>query len=161
MRNKNTKKIIQYYYEIPEMARLLREERRDQEAVYDTLRSAGGDGTPGGGMPGKPVENAVVRADAAGAWERIQEIDVRLQVLEADAATVRGCMDGLSGKYKRILQMRHQYRYSWAKISVRMGTPDSTVRSWHDRAVKCLGEALEEVPMMDELMARASRARTY
>lgn len=161
MRDKNTRKIIQYYYEIPEMVRLLREERREQEAVYDTLRSACGGGTPGGGMPGKPVENAAVRADTAGAWERIQEIDVKLRVLEADAAAVRGCMDGLSGKYKRILQMRHQYHYSWAKISVRMGTPDSTVRSWHDRAVNCLREALEEVPMVDELMGRASRARTY
>lgn len=50
---------------------------------------------------------------------------------------------------------------SWANISVRMGAPDSTVRSWHDKAVLCLGKALDEVPMAEELLERASRARTY
>lgn len=67
----------------------------------------------------------------------------------------------LSGKYKSILQLRHKCHHSWANISVRMGAPDSTVRSWHDKAVLCLGEALDEVPMAEELLERASRARTY
>lgn len=50
---------------------------------------------------------------------------------------------------------------SWANISVRMGAPDSTVRNWHDKAILCLSEALDEVPMAEELLERASRARTY
>ena len=81
--------------------------------------------------------------------------------LEGDAAAVRGCLDGLSGKYKSILQLRHKCHHSWANISVRMGAPDSTVRNWYDKAVLCLGEALDEVPMAEELLERASRARTY
>lgn len=116
---------------------------------------------PGGGGPGKPVEDAVIRLDERGVYERLQEIHVRLLVLEGDAAAVRGCLDGLSGKYKSILQLRHKCHHSWANISVRMGAPDSTVRSWHDKAVLCLGEALDEVPMAEELLERASRARTY
>ena len=137
MREKNVKEIVRYYYEIPEMVRLLKTEQREQESLYDTLKGTGGDGMPGGGGPGKPVETAVIRLD------------------------VRGCLDGLSGKYKSILQLRHKCHHSWANTSVRMGAPDSTVRSWHDKAVLCLGEALDEVPMAEELLERASRARTY
>lgn len=160
MREKNVKKIVQYYYEIPDMMRLLREEHLEQAGMYDTLRGAGGDGLPGGGMPGKPVEDAVERIDTLGVWNRLQEITVRLTVLEGDAAVVRGCLDGLSGKYKRIIQLRHKYRYSWVKISVQIGMPDSTVRGWYGKAIVSLGEALDEVPMPEELLGRASHART-
>ena len=162
MRDKNVKEIIRYYYEIPEMMRLLKAEQWEQETLYDTLKGTDTDGMPGGsGGPGKPVEAAVERLEALGVYERLQEIHVRLLVLEGDAAAVRGCLDGLSGKYKSILQMRHKCHHSWAGISVRMGAPDSTVRSWHDKAVACMGEALDEVPMAEELLGRASRARTY
>ena len=141
MREKNVKEIVRYYYEIPEMVRLLKTEQREQESLYDTLKGTGGDGMPGGGGPGKPVEAAVIRLDERGDYERLQEIHVRL----------RGCLDGLSGKYKSILQLRHKCHHSWANISVRMGAPDSTVRNWYDKAVLCLGEALDEVPMAEEL----------
>ena len=54
MREKNVKEIVRYYYEIPEMVRLLKTEQREQESLYDTLKGTGGDGMPGGGGPGKP-----------------------------------------------------------------------------------------------------------
>ena len=57
-------------------------------------------------------------------------------------------------------EMRHRFGYSWGKISVTLGVPDSTARNWYHKAVLCLGEALEDVPMADELVGRASRART-
>ena len=80
--------------------------------------------------------------------------------MEGDAAAVRTCLDGLCGRYKRVLEMRHRFGYSWGKISVKLGVPDSTARNWYHKAVLCLGEALEDVPMADELVGRASRART-
>lgn len=161
MRKKNVKKIIQYYCGIPEMARLLKAEQREREGMYNTLKGTDTSGAAGGGGAGRPVEDTAARLDDLGVAERLEEIRVRLLVLEGDAAAVRGCLDGLSGKYKSILQMRYQHRYSWAKISVRQNAPDSTVRSWHDKAILCMGEALDEVPMVEELLARASRARTF
>ena len=95
MREKNVKEIVRYYYEIPEMVRLLKTEQREQESLYDTLKGTGGDGMPGGGGPGKPVEAAVIRLDERGVYERLQEIHVRLLVLEGDAAAVRDCLDAL------------------------------------------------------------------
>ena len=61
MREKNVKEIVRYYYEIPEMVRLLKTEQREQESLYDTLKGTGGDGMPGGGGPGRPEEAGGVR----------------------------------------------------------------------------------------------------
>ena len=159
MRTQDVKRVMQYYYEIPGMLRLLEVERRDTELVYDTRKAAGGM-AGGGSLPGLPVEDAAARAEERGVARRLGEIGVRRVILEGDAETVRGCLDGLSGRYKRLLELRHRYRYSWGKISVSMEVPDSTARHWYTRAVLCLGEALEDVPMADELVGRASRART-
>ena len=160
MSGKDVKRVVQYFYSIPEMARILREEQREVEDVYDTLKAAGGEAGHGGGGPGRPVEMAASRAVDKGAWERAGEIGVKLEVLEGDAAAVRACLDGRCGRYKRVLEMRHRFGYSWGKISVTLGVPDSTARNWYHKAVLCLGEALEDVPMADELVGRASRART-
>ena len=161
MSGKDVKRVVQYFYNIPEMVRILREEQREVEDVYNTLKAAaGGEVGHGGGGPGRPVELAASRALDKGAWERVGEIGVKLEVLEGDAAAVRACLDGLCGRYKRVLEMRHRFGYSWGKISVTMGVPDSTARNWYHKAVLCLGEALEDVTMAEELVNRASRART-
>lgn len=134
MREKNVKEIVRYYYEIPEMVRLLKTEQREQESLYDTLKGTGGDGMPGGGGPGKPVEAAVIRLDERGVYERLQEIHVRLLVLEGDAAAVRDCLDGLSGKYKSILQLRHKCHHSRGeRSSVRSACSRSRSVPWQRR----------------------------
>ena len=46
MREKNVKEIVRYYYEIPEMVRLLKTEQREQESLYDTLKGTGGTRRP-------------------------------------------------------------------------------------------------------------------
>ena len=70
MSGKDVKRVVQYFYSIPEMARILREEQREVEDVYDTLKAAGGESGHGGGGPGRPVELAASRAVELGAWER-------------------------------------------------------------------------------------------
>ena len=59
----------------------------------------------------------------------------------------------------RLIFSRYRDKYSWARIAVQNGVPDRTVRWWHDKAVDRMSEAMEEAPMMDELLGRASRAR--
>lgn len=159
MKRRNVTRIVRYYHAIPEMVRLLEEERAEKEDLYNGLRSAGWSGAPGGGGPGKPVETLAIRTGHLCVWERLQEIDVRLQVLEGDQAQIRGCLDMLSGKYKRIIFLRYLRDYKWTRIGVELGAPESTIRAWHDRAMDRLGETLEELPMVEELLGRASRAR--
>ncbi|MCM1296366.1 MAG: hypothetical protein NC311_12575 [Muribaculaceae bacterium] len=159
MNRKNVKTAVQYYYEIPNMMRLLRQEKDELESLYDSLGSVNMDGMPHGSAPGRGVEGLAMRTDSRGVWERLQEIDVRQQVLEGDEAALRDVMDSLNGKYKNLLSMRYCYRYSWVKISVRLSVPDSTVRSWHERALLALADGLKDAPMMEEILGRASRAR--
>ena len=92
--------------------------------------------------------------------ERLAEIAETERVLSEDEACIRACLDALNGKYKEVIVMRYVRGYSWAKISARLGTADSTARDWHTRAMERLGEVLEELPEAEALERRASRART-
>lgn len=142
------------------MLRLLQQEREELEGNYYGLRGLAYDGTPHSSSPGKPTEEAGLRALESGVGDRLAEIKANEMVLSADAAAIRGCLDAVNGRYKQVILMRYVRGYSWAKTGVRMNAPDSTVRNWHERAMERFGEALEELPGAAELAARAARART-
>ena len=151
MRYGSVKHIALYYKAIPGMLRLLRQERAELEGNYYGLR---------GSSPGKPTEESGLRALENGVSERLAEIAETERVLSGDEACIRACLDALNGKYKEVIVMRYVRGYSWAKISARLGTADSTARDWHTRAMERLGEVLEELPEAEALACRASRART-
>ena len=143
MQFESVKHIAQYYKAIPGMLRLLQQEREELEGNYYGLRGLAYDGTPHSSSPGKPTEEAGLRALESGVGDRLAEIK-----------------DAVNGRYKQVILMRYVRGYSWAKTGVRMNAPDSTVRNWHERAMERFGEALEELPGAAELAARAARART-
>jgi hypothetical protein len=158
MQFESVKHIAQYYKAIPGMLRLLQQEREELEGNYYGLRGLAYDGTPHSSSPGKPTEEAGLRALESGVGDRLAEIKANEMVLSADAAAIRGCLDAVNGRYKQVILMRYVRGYSWAKTGVRMNAPDSTVRNWHERAMERFGEALEELPEAAELAARAARA---
>lgn len=159
MQRKDIKTVIAYYFGIPVMRRLLDDERTGLEDEYNGLAGMSMDGTSRSSTPGKPVESLVARVDARNVRNRLEEISARDHVLVRDQENIRGCLDALKGEYKRLIFARYRDRCSWARLAAKNGVPDRTIRRWHDRAVDRLGEVLEEVPMVDELLARASRAR--
>ena len=152
--------IVKYYGGIPEAIKLLKRERDALEDEYNGLGGLAMDGMPHSSAPGNPTEALAVRVIENGVKNRLQEISVQVEVLEGDAANIRGALDAVNGKYKSVIIMRLIRGYSWTKISGKLGVPDSTARNWHGRAVERLGEVLEDVPMVDELTERATRART-
>lgn len=160
MRRETVKHIVLYYKNIPGMLRLLRQERGELENEYNGMGGMAMDGMPHGSAPGKPTETLAGWAIENGTGERLQEIAVKMAVLEGDAAAIRGCLDALNGKYKQVVFLRYIHGYSWARLSVKMGVPDSTARNWHDKAMDRLAEALDDVPTSNGLADRASRART-
>ena len=159
MRRKDVKKVIAYYFGIPAMRALLADERAELEDEYNGLRGTSYDGAPHSSTPGKPTEELAARVDARNVWNRLEEISVRDHVLVRDREIIQGCLDVLKGEYKKLLFSKYRDKYSWAWIEAQSGVPGRTVRWKHDKAVDRLGEALEEVPMVDELLGRASRAR--
>lgn len=160
MRFEEVKYIAQYYKAIPGMLKLLRQERADANDEYSGLHGMDMGGMPHGTTPGKPVEALCINAienDLAAVLERIEQ---REKELCADQAAIRDCLDSLNSKYKSIVKMRYVHGYSWGKISTRLSVPDSTARSWHEKAMERLGEALEKKPECRDILERAIRART-
>lgn len=160
MRRQDVKTIIGYYYGIPAMRKLLKDERAELEEEYNGLRGTSMDGMPHSSTPGNPTEELAERVDARNVWNRLKAIAVKDQVLVMDREEIQGCLDALKGEYKKLIFFRYRNKYSWAKIAIQNSVPDRTVRRWHDNAIDRLGEALEEAPMADELLGRASRAHT-
>ncbi len=161
MEREDVKSILVYYGNIPGMIEAENQwYKQIEDQYYNGLRSPRMDGMPHGQTSGSQTESMGMLAANAGVSEGREKHFVRLEVLHADQDTIRGCLDALNGIYKKVIFNRYVRGYSWAKISVKMSAPESTVRSWHDRAVDKLGKLLEEdVLMLDELTSRASRAR--
>lgn len=159
MRRKSAEIIILYYKAIPGMKKLLIQERSTLEDEYESLRGTAYDGMPHGSTTGNPTEILAVQIADKKVFERLQEINIRLQVLDADAAEIRSALDELVDKYKSIVFMKLLYNYSWTKIAGKLSAPDSTVRYWYKLALEALAKNLGELPMCDELLTRASRAR--
>ena len=159
MRRKDVKTIIAYYFGIPAMRAELAVERAELEDEYDGLCGTSYDGAPHSPTPGKPTEELAMRVDAQNVRNRMEEIAVRDHVLAIDRENIQGCLDVLKGEYKRLIFAKYRNKYSWARIAVSNGVPDRTARWQHEKALERLGEAMEEVPMADELLGRASRAR--
>lgn len=159
MRRTDVKMIIAYYCGIPAMRELLERERCELEDKYNGLRGTSTDTTPHSSTPGDPTEKLAEKVMKQNVWNRIEAITVRDHVLESDQQEIQDCLDMLKCEYKRLIFARYRDKYSWAKIGTGLDVPDRTVRRWHDKAVDRLGEALDEAPMMDELLDRASHAR--
>lgn len=159
MESKEAKRVIAYYAAIPEMLKLLRQEKDDLDLKYSCAKGIAIGEMQHSNNTSRPTEKIAIRIAETGTRDRIKEIEVQIQVLERDAALIRGCLDGLNAKYKRILLLRYVKEYSWAKISVGTGKPESTIRAWGRKATARMGQELEEVPMIEEILYRASRAR--
>ncbi len=117
------------------------------------------DGMPHSSTPGKPTEELAERVDARNVRGRLEAVSVRAHVLEADREKVQDCLDAIKGEYKRLIFAKYRDKYSWPKIAATIGVQERTVYRWHDKALDRMGEALEETPMAEELLGRASRAR--
>lgn len=148
-----------YYYAIPAMKQLLDSERAALEAEYNGLRGASSDGTPRGSSPGRPAEAQVERVIQNNVRDRLQAVEVRICVLEADREAIGHAVDALNGEYKKLLILRYRDRCKWTKIAVMMGMPERTAKFRQDRALDRIGQLLDETPMPEELLGRASRAR--
>ena len=160
MKREQVRTIVLYYASLPAMEKALRQERQELEESYNGLRGASDDPIATGGVPGKPTEMLAVSLAEKGTGKRLAEIEKTLRVWEADAEAIRQAMDAVNGRYKRVIYLRYIRGYSWAKISVQLGVPDSTVRFWTDRALDRIGEAFGETERPAQILQRASRART-
>lgn len=161
MKREDVKNILIYYRNIPGMIDFEKKcYKQIEDEYYNGIRSPKADGMPHGQTFGSQTEEMGMHAGAANAAREQEKRLIRTEVLKADRETIRGSLDAMNGVNKKVLFERYLYGYSWGKISTRLHRPESTVRSWCDRALDRFGSILEDdVMMLDELTARASRAR--
>lgn len=159
MQRKDVKTIIAYFYGIPVQRRLLDQKRAELEEEYNGLRGTAYDGMPHGSTPGKPVEELAGRVDARNVRGKMEMVAVRVHILETDREKIQDCLNAINGEYTRLILYRYRDKYSWVKIGEKLGITERTAKRWGERALDRLGEALEEMPMPDEILGRALRAR--
>ncbi len=161
MTKNSAKNIAVYFANIPDMLNYERKWREKiEDEYYNNLKSPSLEGMPHGASIGRPTETQGIKAAEAGAGETVEKASLRIKILEADMAQIKTAIDGMNGKYKKVILWRHINEYSWTKISVLFSQPESTVRYWYDKALERLGEILEnDVAEVGDLEQRASRAR--
>lgn len=159
MRRHDVRVVVDYYYAIQGMTALLEKEKRELEGKYNGLRATSYGNTPGGSGYGRTTEDLAERAESLRVSARLDEIGVRICVLDTDRDKIRGCLDSLKGEYKKLLDLRYGSGYSWAIIAARMSTTERTAKRWNDRALDRLAEVIADAPMAEELVERAMRAR--
>ncbi len=162
MQRENVRVIVEYYKNIPGMLKYEYQEReRVEDEYYNGLKSAGGgDGMPHGLSVGRPTERMGIKAAEKNAAVLLKQSHENIKILEADAEAIHGCIEGMNGKYKKLIFWKLVNEYSWAKISTKFERPDSTCRYRLDLALDRLGEILEtDVKELSDLEKRASRAR--
>lgn len=160
MTKKEAEAVIEYYSSIPFMIKMLRSDRKEYEDFYyNTVRGVPLDNMPHGTTPGNPTENRGVLCAQVSASDYLKENENRILELEADRGYISAALNSINGRYKYILVAKYCNKYSWAKISIKMQKPDSTVRLWRDKALVKLGEALEYKGYAGGVLERALRAR--
>lgn len=160
MTKKEAEAVIEYYSSIPYMLKMLRAEQKQYEDFYyNTVRSVPLDNMPHGTTLGNPTEDRGVLCAQAGVMESLKRNEDRILELEADRGYISDALNSINGRYKYILVAKYCNKYSWAKISIKMQKPDSTVRLWRNKALVKLGEALEYKGFTAGVLERALRAR--
>ena len=160
MQREEAKTILIYYRGIPDMLKVFRRQKEEiEDTYYNSVRGIDMDGMPHGSNPGRPTESMAILAADNEASARLREIETKIMVLEQDERHIRGAIDALNGRYKKLLSLRFINDYSWTKTAYKMRASERTARYWSDKALDRLIFALEDVPMLDEILERASRAR--
>ena len=151
--------VMQYCGQIKAMRRILRKEREELESGYNTIHGTGMDGMPKAPGAGDVVGETATRLAEEGVADRLQELDVRDEVLRQDMEDIGRALRVLRDVYSQALTMHYRDRHKWREVAGIMKYSESHILRLRRRALEMLGEQLEAVPMAEELLARARDAR--
>lgn len=164
MRAEETILILRYLGKIPDTIRLLDREIARMDEKYDPLKGVLLSGMPKSSGMGDSTARLGEKMAMQGTSQRIAECKVQAAVLRADETLIRSQLDRLDYRYKIVLEGRYIHtgqneRESWRKIAARTHWSEATARRKERFALVRLGEMLDGVPMIEEVLARALDAR--
>lgn len=156
--------ILRYLGKIPDTIKLLDREIACMDEQYNPVKSASLSGMPKAGGANDSTARLGEKMALQGTGRRIAECKVQTAVLRADETAIRSQLDRLDYRYKIVLEGRYIHagqneRESWRKIAGRTHWSEATARRKERFALVRLGEMLDGVPMIEEVLARALDAR--
>lgn len=142
------------------MLESFRKQKNDLEnRYYNGAKAMSMDGMPHGSSVGSQTERLAIKAAEDDVHDLLDEVETRMMVLKSDKRQIRGSIDSLNNRYKTLLLDRFVNDYSWTKLASKMHASESTVRYWKEKALDQLVFVMNDEPMVDELIQRASHAR--
>lgn len=133
MNREQVKSILRYFYDIPTQIGLLQWEKTKYQK-----------------------SNRALVPPASAQLDRVQ---VKICVLNADAALVQTALDCLQARYQKLLTLRYAKHYTWSVLATQLSVSTKTVQRWYRKALERLGQILDDTPMVDELLLRAACAQ--
>lgn len=159
MQQEDARNLVLYYKNISGMIKVFRQQREDLLLEYDSSKAVTMSDVPHGSGSTDTTELYGMSVAEKNVSGRIKQIEKRIVMLERDREVITSLLDMLNGDYKTMLIYKLVYDYTWTKISMKLYTPESTLRYRFDLALDRLSECMKELKISEELIKRASRAR--
>lgn len=159
MKQVDAQEVLLYYADISKRLRVLARERWKIEDEYNPLHGAPLDGMPKTSRCGDSTGVAALRLAETGNADRLHELAVQAAVLRGDAEHIRRQLDRLRSQHKIVLLEKYVDGHTWEVTSGKIGlSRRQTIRVAED-ALRHFGSKLDDVPMVEEIIARAHDAR--
>ncbi len=159
MERGQTIEVLNYYADIPRHIKALRAESAVLEQEYDTYTGSALNGMPHSGQVTSPVENAVERLEDKEIKAKLDEIAVRITVLQADRQNIAGQINRLYSVYKALILERFLYGHTWEATAAKLSYSRRQAMRVQEKALERLGQLLDDMPMAGEILTRARDAR--
>lgn len=159
MQANDAKMILRYLGDMQGQLRTISKEMAELEEQYNGLHGMKLDGMPHGSMPGDATAALALKMAESGNAERRKELIARREVLQGDSAAIRGQIDRLRGVYKMVLFKKYVFGHSWVRVACRIEASTATAKRKGYEGLTRLAVLLDDMPMADEILARARDAR--
>jgi hypothetical protein len=156
--------ILRYLGKLPDKIRRMQAEIDGLDILYNPMRGAPLNFSPKGGAPGNSTAATAEKVIELDVAARMAECTVWIEVWRADERAIKAQLDRMDNRYKAILAGRYIYgpngrRKKWAQLSGEVHWSEGTLKRKLPYALVRLGEMLDGVPMIEEILARAKDAR--
>lgn len=164
MRTDDTILILRYLGKIPSMIEELHHEMDRMEEMYNPIKAIPLSDMPKGTAKSDSTATLGEKMAMRNKGRRLAECRVTLTVLQTDESALRGLLDRMDYRYKILLEGRYIFdgkhpRENWRKLACKTHWSEATARRKERFALTRLGEMLDGIPMIDEVLARALDAR--
>lgn len=159
MRIEDAKIILDYAADIPKKLRAIAEEQAEIEAELSCLRGIEYSGMPHGSGHSDSTADLAEKAEERGYTERLHDLEIQKTILQGDSRVIWEQIWTLNDVYRRIIKGLWMKGHSFEEMANEIDYSVSHTKRKKVEALVRMAEALEWMPMAEEIRARAYNAR--